>query len=158
MVFGQCFQTSLTNFLLDRNIALDLDSAGSDVTISDSSGKTLANLDVFYNLHCLNFIRKYIFKDDYPMSFPLNGRKSQKEYIVQCIDVLRQSLMCHGDLAIHTYSWEDIQLVPYPNFKVEHECKNWDAIMDWTKQHHAPKLTGGALVHPMFGNVFPEID
>lgn len=81
-----------------------------------------------------------------------------REYVTQCIDVIRQSLTCHGDVAIQAYSWQDFQLVPYPNFRVQHVCRDWDSIVKWAKDHRAPKLTGSALVHPLYGHVYPERD
>ncbi len=141
----------------DKNLALDpsLVDEMDAVEINDGSGRVLANLDVFYNLHCLNFARKYIFRSEYPLQFPGNGHQVQRGYLTHCIDSIRQSLVCHADIALHTYTWEDFQLVPYPDFKVDHECKNWDSIVNWTKKYAAPSLGGSVLKHPVYGKSCP---
>lgn len=44
--------------------------------------------------------------------------------------------MCQGDVAVLTYEWRDGMLNPYPDFKMERECRKWDNIMEWTKARH----------------------
>ena len=66
--------------------------------------------------------------------------------IDHCIDELRLSVMCHGDISLITWGWEDTEATPYANFKVEHECRNWDNILEWTKAHQANQ---SAIVRPV---------
>ena len=65
--------------------------------------------------------------------------------------MIRQSLMCHGDIAIETYRWKADRLPPWPIFHIEHECRNWDSILQWAKEHHVPSMQGGILRHPTHG-------
>jgi len=46
-----------------RVSAEDLDKAGVDsIPLNDGSGKYYAILDVYHQLHCLKYIRHYIYK------------------------------------------------------------------------------------------------
>jgi hypothetical protein len=60
-------------------------------------------------------------------------------------------MMCHGDIAIQTFDWMPDYRWPWPNFEIVHECRDWDAILDWAKQHHVPSLRGPIVQHPELG-------
>ncbi|KAK1993872.1 hypothetical protein LX36DRAFT_537726, partial [Colletotrichum falcatum] len=105
------------------------------VTINDGSGRVLINLNVFHSLHCLNMLRKYLYRSHYNATYTGPELESQLDHMSHCIDVLRESLICNGDIAIITYDWRKGHKLPWPNFKVEHECKNWDKILRWSKEH-----------------------
>ena len=55
-----------------------------------------------------------------------------------CIDSLRQIAMCHADIEMVTFDWVESQPFPFPNFVVNRECRNWDKVLQWAKDHHAP--------------------
>lgn len=139
-------------------MALDSSVVGASVEINDGSGKVLASLNVYYSIQCLNYVRKYIFRDHYNVSFPEHGQSAQKDHVVHCVDVIRQSLICHGDLAVHGFSWDPDRKPPSPDFRIEHTCKNWALVQDWARKHSAPELEGNILSHPVFGAVFPKLD
>jgi hypothetical protein len=63
--------------------------------------------------------------------------------------------MCHGDIALTTYDWIPDYKRPWPNFQIEHECRNWDAIFEWIKAHSIESLRGPILQHPDLGG-FPS--
>ena len=56
-----------------------------------------------------------------------------------CIEVLRESAMCQADISLVTWEWQPNRELPFANFNVKHECRNWGKIMEWTKQHQAPE-------------------
>ena len=66
--------------------------------------------------------------------------------IDHCIDEIRLSIVCHSDISVITWGWKDTEATPYANFKVEHECRNWDSILEWTKAHQADQ---NAIVRPI---------
>ena len=138
--------------LLDQNTAVSQAELGGrkSIQLSDGADRVLVKLDVFYNLNCLNTIRKYLFRDYYGSSNDTNDHE-QQVVVNECIDMIRQSLMCHGDIAIETYRWKADRLPPWPIFHIEHECRNWDSILQWAKEHHVPSLQGGILKHPIHG-------
>ncbi|MCJ1462288.1 hypothetical protein MMC07_000888 [Pseudocyphellaria aurata] len=69
----------------------------------------IVELDVFHQLRCLNAIRKTFFPDRYRDSFTdywlknstlrRNYTSTDAKHYDHCIDALRQSIMCHGDIA-----------------------------------------------------------
>jgi len=139
---------------VDRNIAVHPSQlkGKTSVQLQDGTGRVLINLDVFHNLHCLNMVRERLFPSYYMnSSHHRDGEDIQLGHINHCIDAIRQSLMCHGDIAIGTYSWKMDHPIPWPNFHIEHECRNWDRILEWAEKHHVPSLKGEILMHPIYG-------
>lgn len=53
--------------------------------------------------------------------------------------------MCQADISLVTWQWVDRQELPFANFNVKHECRNWDSILEWTKNHQA---AASAIVRP----------
>jgi hypothetical protein len=120
----------------------------TSVSLNDEQGGYLASLDVFHTLHCVNKIRKMYYSEYYHDPNPL---ADQQEHFDHCIDLLRQVIMCHGDVSLHTYSWIDELRVPWPSMQTEHQCRKWDTLMEWSEEHHIPDLTGPILTHPTLG-------
>ncbi|EMR83317.1 hypothetical protein BcDW1_8042 [Botrytis cinerea BcDW1] len=56
-----------------------------------------------------------------------------------CADVLRQKLMCDADTDIVTYNWLKGKVNPNPNFNVQHQCRNFDAILDYARDNQVDK-------------------
>ncbi|KAL7941843.1 tat pathway signal sequence [Trichoderma barbatum] len=134
-----------------------LDATGA-VQLNDGTDRVLFTLNVFHNLHCLNYIRKFIFRSgNYEDMFPELGRDGQLDHAGYCVDMIRQSIICEGDISISTYDWKIDHLLPWPNFRVAHECVNWDNIVDWARKHAAPNLRGSILMHPKYGPSYPIV-
>ncbi|KAH8585369.1 hypothetical protein B0O99DRAFT_559710 [Bisporella sp. PMI_857] len=113
----------------------------TSIRLTDGSGY-LGTLGVFHQLHCLDYIRKYMYPDYYHSAeTPMRNR----QHVDHCIDEIRLSILCHGDISVITWGWKDTEATPYANFKVEHECRNWDSILGWTKAHQADQ---SAVVRP----------
>jgi len=70
--------------------------------------------------------------------------------VEHCLDFLRQSAMCHGDIGLVTFQWTPDSLIPVSNATV-HECVNWDAIDKWTKERTVDMMKPGWLIHPTKG-------
>jgi len=141
-----------TNHTSDNNLRVqkqDLEKANlTSVPLKDNQGGYLATLDVFHTLHCVNKIRKSYYSDYYHDPNPL---ADQQEHFDHCIDLLRQVVMCHGDVSLHTYEWIDDYRWPWPSMKTEHQCRNWNKLMAWSEEHYIPSLTGPILSHPSLG-------
>ncbi|KAH8665683.1 hypothetical protein BGZ61DRAFT_366243, partial [Ilyonectria robusta] len=56
-----------------------------------------------------------------------------------CTDILMQHLMCNGNLDIITFNWVETQSNPFPDFAVNHQCRDFDAIYEWQDKHSVPK-------------------
>ncbi|KAJ2977675.1 hypothetical protein NQ176_g4241 [Zarea fungicola] len=130
----------------------DLEKANiSSVPLSDDEGGYLVSLDVFHTLHCVNKIRKSYYADYYPNPNPI---EKQREHFDHCVDLLRQVLMCHGDVSMHTYHWKDDYRWPWPGMQTEHQCVNWDSLMAWSRENYIPDLSGPILTHPTLGTSY----
>lgn len=81
-------------------------------------------------------IREYIHEDYYPSG---ETPAVRWKHVDHCLDVLRQIIICHGDISIVTFDWVEGQCDPYPNFHVNRECRNWDSIFQWAKDHHVDR-------------------
>jgi hypothetical protein len=146
------FLERLTRLCQDNSIRVqkeDLDKANTtSVPLNDDEGGYLASLDVFHTLHCVNKVRQSYYSDYYHDPNPL---ADQHEHFDHCIDLLRQTIMCHGDISLHTYEWIDDYRFPWPSTRTEHQCRNWDRLIDWSRENYVPSLMGPILSHPVLG-------
>jgi hypothetical protein len=142
----------LLTIFSDNNLRVqkaDLEKANlTSVPLRDAAGGYLVTLDVFHSLHCVNKVRKSYYSDYYHDPNPI---ADQQEHFDHCIDLLRQVIMCHGDVSLHTYEWKDDYRWPWPSMQTTHQCRNWDRLMDWSQDHNIPSLTGPILSHPTLG-------
>lgn len=69
-----------------------------------------------------------------------------------CLDFLRQSAMCHGDIGLITYIWRQDSLQPVVN-ATSHQCVNWEKLYDWSQDRAVDMLKPGWLVHPTKGKL-----
>lgn len=104
--------------------------------------------DVYHELHCLKYIRHYIYRDSYPM---IKTNVPSLDHVDHCIDSLRQLVMCRTDVAIQTYSWIPNLRIPWANFETEHECQNWDALDGWASLRAFDIYDPKMLRHPTLG-------
>ncbi|RYP66111.1 hypothetical protein DL769_006108 [Monosporascus sp. CRB-8-3] len=74
----------------------------------------LASLGVFHQLHCLNYLRRYMYRENYTIR--------EDEHTVKIRDV-----------SILTYSWRPDYMNPWPDFQVEHECRDFDMLKAWAQ-------------------------
>ena len=52
--------------------------------------------------------------------------------------MLRQKIMCDGDVGVLTFNWVDVREDPWPNFNTWHKCRNFEGIVDWGLEHSLP--------------------
>ncbi|KAM3497879.1 hypothetical protein MY10362_008783 [Beauveria mimosiformis] len=127
----------------------DLEKANLEsVPLNDEKGGYFVTLDVYHTLHCVNHIRKSYYSDYYHNPNPV---AQQREHFDHCIDLLRQTLMCHGDISMHPFEWIDGYRFPWPTERTEHQCRNWDKLVAWSKEHSISNLEGPILTHPTLG-------
>lgn len=60
----------------------------------------------------------------------------QSNHVKHCIDLLRQSLMCHADITIEV---ADEKIGGVHGFRTEHQCGNWEKIVDWLTEQQIKK-------------------
>ncbi|KAF2026865.1 hypothetical protein EK21DRAFT_115363 [Setomelanomma holmii] len=100
------------------------------------TGNYLASLDVFHQLHCVDLLRKSLHRDYYNEhegSFAGSSEFVVQGHLGHCIETLRQTIMCHGDVSLLTYNWVKGRDMPYPNFNTVHKCKKWDKLVAWNR-------------------------
>lgn len=93
--------------------------------------------DVMHSLHCLNEIRKRVDIDYYSLPEHKGLKLQQPDWdrihIDHCIDQMRQTVMCFGDLTpVPLYSWDKAPLGIGKGG--EHTCRKWEPIRDWVDQ------------------------
>ncbi|TQV94649.1 tripeptidyl peptidase [Cordyceps javanica] len=114
------------------------------------SSDYIGTLNVFHELHCIKRLHQFIrFTHRVPTNLPLTGRKEH------CLDFLRQSAMCHGDIGLITYIWRQDSRLPVVN-STSHQCVNWEKLYGWSRDRAVDMLKPGWLVHPTKGVVYPD--
>lgn len=94
----------------------------------------MAQMDVFHQIHCLNTLRKIAFEDFYE---PVPRREHSTlwwHHIKHCTDILLQNIMCHGTTALVTMQWMETQHGPFPDFSVNHQCRDFDTLVQYRNQ------------------------
>ncbi|KAF2647965.1 hypothetical protein K491DRAFT_583414, partial [Lophiostoma macrostomum CBS 122681] len=104
--------------------------------IPDEEGGYVAMLEVFHMLHCLDELRKALFYNwaYYGETYPNITVREVQEHHDHCVDAIRMSLMCSGDVTPVTFY--DDSNVPrrrnsFPDFSTRHTCRNFDALVKW---------------------------
>lgn len=101
------------------------------------TGQYLASLDVFHQLHCVDLLRKALHREYYDAhegSFAGAPEAVVQGHLEHCVETLRQTIMCHGDISLLTYNWVEGRDMPYPNFNTLHTCKKWETLTRWNMQ------------------------
>ncbi|KAF2244522.1 hypothetical protein BU26DRAFT_523172 [Trematosphaeria pertusa] len=49
--------------------------------------------------------------------------------------LIQLKLMCDADTGVLTYVWVKGHSKPFPDFRVQHKCRNFDAVLQWVKDH-----------------------
>lgn len=65
--------------------------------------------------------------------------------------MLRQIVMCRGDIALTTYKWIPNYSLPWPDFGLAHECRNWESIDKWASERAIDVNDYSLIVHPELG-------
>ena len=104
--------------------------------------------DVYHELHCLKYIRHYIYRDSYSIK---KTNVPVLDHVDHCIDSLRQLVMCRADMAVQTYSWIPTLRIPWASFRTEHECQNWETFDDWASQRALDIYDPKMLRHSTLG-------
>ncbi|KAK3312965.1 hypothetical protein B0H66DRAFT_538051 [Apodospora peruviana] len=90
----------------------------------------------FHDLHCLNMIRQRLHLDYYSAMARMN-RTTLDTHIDHCIDSLRQSLMCTGDMTLIRTYWIDERHRMMANFDNDHMCRDFGALKAWLRARDA---------------------
>ncbi|RAH46174.1 oxidase ustYa family protein [Aspergillus brunneoviolaceus CBS 621.78] len=135
---------------VDREAAMKLPNVTSRVAEPGLEDQYMVVLDVFHQLHCLNFIRQAFYPERYGRS--MYHKDGTLDYSANlrlpdhCIDQVRQSLMCSADTSIIPVQWNDATKSMRPRVDTIHTCKKYDQLLEWTIGRNLSDFRGAALV------------
>ncbi|PPQ98411.1 hypothetical protein CVT24_004090 [Panaeolus cyanescens] len=109
---------------LTRDEAMRLENA--TYRIPGDEDHYVVQLDVFHQLHCLNLLRKSLYREYYSKEPHLDT-----QHLSHCVENIRQTLMCSADVTPLVWQWvERVQQVRIMG-NVIHTCRDWDKIREW---------------------------
>ncbi|KAJ3738938.1 hypothetical protein DFH05DRAFT_1464274 [Lentinula detonsa] len=102
--------------------------------VTDDDGKQIP--EVFHTLHCLNTIRKALHPEYYNFTASeLDRLLFREKHMDHCIDAIRQSLMCSGDVTPLVWAWDEKRNMTLGRTDIVHECRNFSKIQEWAEVH-----------------------
>lgn len=135
---------------------------------SEHGGGYAVNIEVFHQLHCLvsctypsripsakapqNLIRQYTWRDYYPkhvehLEGPYDLEDNDlgvREHVDHCIEALRLSLMCIGDVTPYLIRKPAENDRGIADFSSHHKCRKFDKLVDfWEERTVIQRWPGG---------------
>ena len=102
-------------------------------------GGLAANIEVFHQLHCLNLIRQYTWREYYDahperVAKPTDlardpSERGRREHVDHCIEALRLGLMCNADVTPYVFEQEEEEDPGRADFSAHHKCRRFDGIV-----------------------------
>jgi len=117
----------------------------TSIQLADGNGY-MANLDVHHQLHCVKYLRYYVYPEYYKEELAEKGTR----HADHCIENLRRNIMCTPSLALLTLNWKSDREMPQPHFSYQHTCMNWDRIDTWVRDRSFDIFDKSLLVNPIF--------
>lgn len=109
-------------------------------------------LDVFHQMHCLDALRREVFFDHYYGKKYPGGFNTTTEFhqlhLSHCTYLLMQNIMCNANTDVYTHIWTDTLTHPFPDFNIDHKCKNFDAVVEWQEKNAMDERAFVALTRP----------
>lgn len=112
----------------------------------------IGKVDVFHQIHCLNTLRMnlrnnfaYYYGDKFPGDMPTDPFYDL--HVSHCVNALLENLMCTGNVDMYTHFWMDAQVHAFPDFNIDHKCRDFDAILAWQEENAVP-LEEASKVRP----------
>ncbi|KAF2439687.1 hypothetical protein P171DRAFT_368535 [Karstenula rhodostoma CBS 690.94] len=99
--------------------------------------RNVSTFSVYHQLHCIDAIRQGYWA---VVEAAAQGRTPSDAdtpamgtlpHIRHCLDLLRQSIMCHGDTTLEVV---DPRVKGVHGFGVKHRCRDWGQLVHWTEQ------------------------
>ncbi|KIM96589.1 hypothetical protein OIDMADRAFT_63637, partial [Oidiodendron maius Zn] len=96
-------------------------------------GGVTALFEGFHQIHCLNLVRQYTYRDEYNYdNLPAFDQSPAMllDHVEHCIEMLRIDLMCFADetpymISIDNYGEEVVHINSL------HRCRKFDRLIDW---------------------------
>ncbi|KAH8747890.1 hypothetical protein BGZ57DRAFT_970362 [Hyaloscypha finlandica] len=119
----------------------------------DEQGGIMGTFSYIHNIHCLKTIRQWMLPEYYPETraqFPPTPETPIPRHIDHCIDMLRQSELCHADMTLLIFEWHEDDPHPVNIHHAPHICANPDKLERFLEEHTVPPI-GPILKHPWTG-------
>ncbi|KAG1895122.1 uncharacterized protein F5891DRAFT_1281289 [Suillus fuscotomentosus] len=100
-------------------------------------GGYMATVEFIHQLHCIDMLRRASWSDKYSDHDDHDTPENYRIHLDHCIEILRQNIMCRGDVTILTYDWVEGVEDPFPNFNTPHRCRNFEfeKVVNWVDEH-----------------------
>jgi Mycotoxin biosynthesis protein UstYa len=108
----------------------------------------VAQIDVFHQIHCLDILRHEIHSRYYFDRALGNRSAMQKTHLNHCIHVLLQNIICEANVDLVTYNWMEGLDSPFPDFDLTHQCRDFEAILDWHNEHMVESSVFATMAMP----------
>ncbi|KAK0107044.1 hypothetical protein ONS95_003755 [Cadophora gregata] len=136
------------------------------VELADGSGDVYGLPVVFHNLHCLYSLRRAMFPNVYidDLDSRPPGPNQINVHVDHCFDIIRQAIMCQGDMSMYYFYWPESEgrnKRPFPRHvgHSEHVCVNWEKLQSEAHKRHFSLLgEKKMLVNPLFPEVSLKAD
>ncbi|KAF7193029.1 hypothetical protein HII31_05590 [Pseudocercospora fuligena] len=128
-----------------------------DEGIQLENGNFVATYSVIHILHCVKRLHQSYFPSRYFPNMTKEEDDLQLEHNLHCLQMVVQAIMCQADIVPITAVWMNNQPLPSGNRHVEHECVNWELMIEGMREKRIdPFELPEIFVHPIFGNVINE--
>ncbi|CZR59326.1 uncharacterized protein PAC_09218 [Phialocephala subalpina] len=124
------------------------------VLLPDGSGY-VGTLNVFHEIHCVRWLHKFMYHDHYFPDADNTEFEANRIHAEHCLNQLRATAMCHGDVGIVPYSWVNDTLKPKAE-AISHQCIDFEKLTEWVDERTVDMFEPGLLVHPTLGPVYGE--
>ncbi|OJJ50736.1 hypothetical protein ASPZODRAFT_126660 [Penicilliopsis zonata CBS 506.65] len=122
-------------------------------------GAFVGRLDVFHELHCLDLLRREAHYEHYYPEWPKSeggAPEDHRVHISHCVYSLLQSLMCSASTDPFIHYWVDVGDEPYPDFSINRQCRDFDAVLRWQEENSVPMSQYRNVIRKPLG-VIPRI-
>ncbi|TEA10746.1 hypothetical protein C8034_v008702 [Colletotrichum sidae] len=95
----------------------------------DGETTYMAKSALFHNIHCLDYIRKAVYKEHY---YP-NGTEDNPfhaYHTAHCIMILFEHLTCSGDPGVYLYRWMDEFNRPIADTNIWRKCWDFESVLE----------------------------
>ncbi|KAL8931006.1 MAG: hypothetical protein Q9208_000108 [Pyrenodesmia sp. 3 TL-2023] len=76
-------------------------------------------------------------------------RKEHEKHVEHCIELLRQAVMCKGDVTVTAFEWlAGDTLEPTTKDGALHQCVKWEKLSAWARERAVNLFDPGLLVKP----------
>ncbi|KAI0886276.1 uncharacterized protein GGS22DRAFT_126826 [Annulohypoxylon maeteangense] len=110
---------------------------------------SLVWMDVSHQLHCVKYLRQWIYRDHYHPEVSPEETPHWLLHIDHCLDLLRQALMCRADTSPMTFRWAADRREPMLKLESpEHVCVDWEDLMGKVGSRRVSDADMAVLTNP----------